>query len=88
MNSILYHTIIYKGETLWYEDDKEEVGNSVIIANEFELIEEQQDIDIQAIEELKPNTVFDTKETIRNHYNKINELVQAVKQLDRKINKE
>ena len=55
-----------------------------LINYNFKLIEEQQDIDIQAIEELKPNTVFDTKETIRNHYNKINELVQAVKQLDRR----
>jgi len=59
------------------------------IANaEFELIEEKQDIDIQAIEELKPNTVFDTRESMKNHFNKINELIKAVKQLDKKINKE
>lgn len=59
-----------------------------VLNMQVELIEEQQDIDIQDIKELKPNTVFDTKETIRNHYNKINELVQAVKKLDKNIRKE
>lgn len=51
MNGHLYETVIYRGETLWYEDDNGEIGNSVIIANDFELIEEQQDIDIEELKE-------------------------------------
>ena len=55
----------------------------IILSKEFELIEENQDIDIQSIEEL------DVQENQFNTYNKtlkINELIQALKQLDRQIN--
>lgn len=53
----------------------------------FELLEEQQDIDIQAIEEMRlisgpvSNFIIDNR-------NKINDLIQAVKQLDKKIREE
>ncbi len=63
--------------------------------DEVEIIEEQQDIEIQAIEEIKSD-VSDIPED--KHYGKlfiesclqinkekINQLIQAVKQLDRKI---
>ena len=51
-----------------------------ILNDEFELIEEQEDIDIQSIEELYIGDVT-TEDKL-----KINELVRAVKQLDKKIN--
>lgn len=52
----------------------------------FKLIEEQQDIDIQAIEELRKVTVqSETYQSVYDNREKINELIQAVKQLDRKI---
>ena len=61
--------------------------NSILIRGEFELIEEQQDIDIQEIEELRlisgnvSNFIIDNR-------TKINEIIQAVKQLDRNIREE
>jgi len=71
-----------------------------ILNKEFEIIEEQEEIDIQSIEELDKNLKFDDlkppygineemmwTEIIKQH-NKSNELVQAVKQLDKKIKEE
>jgi hypothetical protein len=56
---------------------------------EVETIEEQEDIDIQAIEELRKVTVqSETYQSVYDNREKINELIQAIKQLDRKINKE
>lgn len=55
----------------------------VLLNMDVELTEENQDIDIQSIEEL------DVQENQFNTYNKtlkINELIQAIKQLDRQIN--
>lgn len=68
-----------------------------ILNKKFEIIEEQEEIDIQSIEELDENFTY-----IENHssglgiekvlnkaeielVNKINKLVQAVKQLEKKI---
>lgn len=73
--------------------------------NEFELIEEQQDIDIQEIKEIEWNEIngvgdecdefilTNNEKYICSSYDdpemvtilKINELIKAVKQLDRKI---
>lgn len=55
-------TYIYLSETLWYyntlhKTTTEEVGNSMMINNTFELIEEGQDIDIQGIEEIEWNEI-------------------------------
>lgn len=58
-----------------------------VLNMQVELIEEQQDIDIQAIEEMRlisgpvSNFIIDNR-------NKINDLIQAVKQLDKKIREE
>lgn len=49
---------------------------------DFELIEEQQDIDVQEIEELD---IYEENVTKGNMIDKINDLVVAVKQLDKKI---
>lgn len=58
-----------------------------IASAEFELIEEQQDVDIQAIEEM--GLIFGpVSNFIIDNRNKINDLIQAVKQLDRKIREE
>ena len=48
-----------------------------------EIIEEQQDIDIQAIEELRLIS-GNVSDFIIDNRTKINELIQAVKQLDRR----
>ncbi|MBR3163570.1 MAG: hypothetical protein IKF17_05685 [Clostridia bacterium] len=64
---------------------------SMFIDNEFTVIEEQQDIDIQEIEELPQWTTRRDGEVTQQEgkrlemAEKINQLVQAVKQLDRNI---
>ena len=62
--------------------------NTVRLNNTVEIIEESKEIDIQAIEELElidASTIF-TNQTfyILEQRKKINELVQAVKQLNKK----
>ena len=63
----------------------------MFIDNEFTVIEEQQDIDIQEIEELPQWTTRRDGEVTQQEgkrlemAEKINQLVQAVKQLDRNI---
>ena len=53
--------------------------------NIVEIIEEQQDIDIQAIEEfIIPRIARSEEEDMWNNRIKINELIKAVKQLDRR----
>lgn len=60
-----------------------------IMGLNFVLIEEQQDIDIQAIEEYEIPTMTSISElNIWKDRKKINELIQAVKQLDRNIREE
>ena len=63
----------------------------------FYMIEEQQDIDIQNIEEFEIDInnyiqtnlgAFKTRKMDVAFLNKINDLIQAVKQLDRKIREE
>ena len=55
--------------------------------NDFYLIEEQQDIEIQKIEELATTENYDTYDWVDVGFNRstINELIKALKQLDRKI---
>lgn len=73
-----------KDEKDYYDKNREYcavLNNEYITKNlneEVELIEEQQDIDIQAIEDI------DEDEAYFNTNKKINELIQAVKQLDRR----
>lgn len=59
-----------------------------ILYMDFELIEEQQDIDIQAIEEfIIPDNVSErivNEVNIIKLFEKQNKLIQAVKQLDRR----
>lgn len=64
-------------------------ATSKFINEEVELIEEQQDIDIQEIVELVEIQTPDYREVqVGQNRAKINELIQAIKQLDNKINKE
>lgn len=81
-----------RGSSDYYSnDDGEFLMNNIRIMEELncevKLIGEQQDIDIQAIEELRlisgnvSNFIIDNR-------TKINELIKAIKQLDRNINKE
>lgn len=53
-----------------------------------ELIEEPQDIDIQAIERINITSYKGFVETCRYIEKKGNEIIQAIKQLDNKIRKE
>ena len=65
------------------------VPTHTLLIHTFELIEEQQDIDIQAIAELKQVTLHsETYQSVYDNREKINQLIQAIKQLDKKINKE
>ena len=58
----------------------------VLLNNTFELIEEEQEIDIQDINEmLNPNQWTANDLDIQNIVRNINELTRAVKQLDNKI---
>ena len=52
-----------------------------ILNDDFEIIEEEQEIDIQGIEELS-----DYNNGIGQNRDKINELIKAIKQLDKQIN--
>ena len=64
-----------------------------LLNDEVEIIEEQQDIDIQKLDEnIKYCNIIEHSENekilfnmIQNTANRINKLVQAVKQLDKKI---
>lgn len=80
-------TIIYTNEKLNWETgtfDTSYLSNNYCY---FELIEE--DIDIQAIEEANEDLRFpDWSTDAKFLRRKINEIIQAVKQLDRNINKE
>lgn len=69
----------------------------IILSKEFELIEENQDIDIQSIEEfeiagcnVKFNNTFISTESLINDMvlEKINQHTRAIKQLDRQIKEE
>jgi len=53
--------------------------------NEFILIEEEPDIDIQSIKELRKSIGSWTYEE-KIISNKVNEILEAIKQLDRQIN--
>jgi hypothetical protein len=78
--------VYYDGTALWrIEENKEleEVRISVLVTGEFEIIEEDEEIDIQAIEEI--NFIVGDDENDTDIANKVNELIKAVKQLDKKI---
>ncbi len=83
--------IIYtKGLLCYINNYWDEVSSSVIINCTFELIEDE--IDIQSIEELN-DTCYDaitmSDEDIEYYHNftakKLNEIIRAVKQIDKKI---
>ena len=58
-----------------------------ILNKEFEIIEEQQDIDIQNIEEIEP-AMNGNACVIDNKTWTLNQVIKAVKQLDKKIKEE
>lgn len=81
--------VIYRGaDVIRFEDDSKCVEGYYFIGTSFELIEEQQDIDIQAIEEINITSYKGFVETCRYIEKKGNEIIQAIKQLDNKIRKE
>lgn len=56
---------------------------------EVEILEDEEEIDIQGIKEMEYLEDYEADKTdIRLNRDKINDLVKAVKQLDKKINKE
>lgn len=87
---------IFKNETFW-DMGNNEMMVSDLIGYKFEILsEEDEEIDIQSIEELainykecvdlgNNNTIFDYHNNTRTA---INELIKAVKKLDKKIKEE
>lgn len=69
-------------------DKKSSPPYTFFINNEFELIEEQQDIDIQAIEDINIRPYKGFTDICNYIEEKGNEIIKAIKQLDRNINKE
>lgn len=76
----------------YYENSKEEsfvedwLNNTMKLNEEVEILEDEEEIDIQNIEELQTfsdSTVYDYNDIDRNR-KVINDLVKAVKQLDKK----
>ena len=82
-------TILYTNEKLNWETGTFDTSYLSNNCCRFELIEEQQGIDIQAMNELNENWRFANWSDEAQYFRKItNELIQALKQLDNKINKE
>lgn len=89
---------IYKrgitGPTIIYEPNRKEYFDKLSIPDlvyyKFKILEKEQDIDIQAIEEIpiKILNTEDLSEHIVDLNNLSSKLLQAVKQLDRKIREE
>ena len=77
---------IYNNNRKTYESEHGEFMSfdftNNVLNMQVEIIEEQQDIDIQTIEDIDEDSPY------FNANKKINELIQAVKQLDRKIREE
>ena len=75
-NEYIYKLDEYDDYTLYEIDEKKEeipdYSKFVDKSFEFEILEDDEEIDIQAIEEV-------------NYNDKINELIKAVKQLDKKM---
>ena len=60
-------------------------STSRLLQEKVTIPEEQQDIDIQTIKDLKKVTVqSETYQSVYDNREKINKLIQAVKQLDKK----
>ena len=85
--------IYFNGNDLYYVHNGEPVFDTMYLTNflnyTYELIEEQQDIDIQAIKKfIIPEIAKSEESDMWVNRITINELIQAVKQLDRKIREE
>lgn len=85
LNGYNNRTIIYKGgDIIRYEDDSTEVDSCYFINTEFELIEDEVDID--NIEDLLKIEEYEVDKTdVVINRNKINDLIQALKQLNKEI---
>lgn len=87
--------VVYEGDTIWHRENYEELHVSLLIDYTFEIIEEPKEIDIQAIEEIYKSESKSVGKDIEKCWtgrnldlyfaDKINELIQALKQLDNKI---
>lgn len=85
--------ICFNFNELYWKDNGESVFNSIglsdFLNDNFELIEYEVDINIDSIEELgiseKDNKVYSP--IIIDNRIKINKLIQAVKQIDRRVKK-
>ncbi len=79
-------TVVYDNRGIIREDEIREISFNCLKNNIFELIEENQDIDIQSIEDIHTFDFENTRLEIVNLVDSFNELLRAVKQLDRQIN--
>lgn len=81
----------------YYENSKEEsfvedwLNNTMKLNEEVEILEDEEEIDIQGIDIIRDYRTSDDdlyNDNFGDFKSTINELVKAVKQLDKKINKE
>ena len=73
------YNYIFRNGYLIEEETEMEMGNSVLIARKFEILsEEDEEIDIEAIE-------FENQLTVSANNRMIEQLIKAVKQLNKKL---
>lgn len=83
----------YKGSSYYDRDGDllcENCDLLCVLDSEVEILEDEEEIDIEEIGELPEDfdASFYDKHSIKANRYKINEILRAVKQLDKKINKE
>ena len=93
-NTSTKNRIYWSGKNFIYCDTGKFVfgdnADIYFLLGDIEILEDEEEIDIQNIEELQTfsdSTVYDYNDIDRNR-KVLNDLVKAVKQLDKKINKE
>lgn len=91
-NTLTKKRICWKGKNLIYCDTGRFVlgdnADIYFLLGDLEILEDEKEIDIENLEEIKGIVAIDekgyiTRETFLDFINKINDLVKAVKQLDK-----
>ena len=77
--------IVYRQNSFWRDDNEKELVTSWLINEEWQIIEEEPEIDIQSFKELLLDQLREREHTNADIYllgTQINALIKAVKQLD------
>lgn len=91
-NDIFYLCLDSLEDVFYYETNKGfqlmiTINSVQALNREVEILEDEEEIDIQGIEEMA-ETINESSDIKEARAVKINQLIRAVKQLDKKINKE